>query len=61
MPTIARVDCRAFGRVRRLRLMDASFLIVTTTPERLSVEQRLPHVYAPEPRRVALVHYLSDD
>ena len=61
MPFIARAAGRAFGRIRRLRLIDASFSIVTMAPERLSVAQRLPHVDAHEPGRVALVHYLSDD
>lgn len=39
-------------------LLDASFSVVTTPPERLSLAQRLPHVDAIQPGRVALVHYL---
>ena len=41
------------------RVLDASFSIVTVPPAELRVEQRLPHVDALEPGRIALVHYLS--
>jgi Family of unknown function (DUF6445) len=40
-------------------LLDASFSIVTTPPGELGVEQRLPHVDAVQPGRIALVHYLA--
>ena len=49
-------DCR-----RSLRIIDASFSIATFPPEALTVEQRIPHVDALSPGRVALVHYLSPD
>lgn len=42
-------------------LIDASFSIVTTPPDALSVPQRLPHVDAIDADRIALVHYLSPD
>lgn len=40
-------------------LIDASFSIVTRPPDLLEPVQRLPHVDAIEPGRLALVHYLS--
>ncbi len=40
-------------------LIDASFSIVTTPREALSVSQRLPHCDAHDPSRVAFVHYLD--
>lgn len=42
-------------------LIDASFSVVTTPPADLTPPQRLPHVDALEPDRVALVHYLSPE
>ncbi|MEP9359609.1 DUF6445 family protein [Sphingomonas sp. KR3-1] len=48
-----------FGHGSGVELLDASFSIVTTPPEALAVEQRLPHVDAVQPGRIALVHYLS--
>jgi Family of unknown function (DUF6445) len=44
-----------------VELLDASFSIVTTPPDELGIEQRLPHVDAVEPGRIALVHYLAPD
>ena len=41
------------------RVLDASFSIVTTSPEALAAEQRMPHVDAFDAGRIALVHYLS--
>lgn len=46
--------------VAGVELLDASFSIVTTSPGELAVEQRLPHVDAVQPGRIALVHYLSE-
>ena len=43
------------------RVIDASFSIVTTPRDRLTVAQRLPHGDAHEPGRIALVHYLMPD
>jgi hypothetical protein len=42
-----------------VELLDASFSMVTTPPAELGVEQRLPHVDAVQPGRIALVHYLA--
>ncbi|WHU04545.1 DUF6445 family protein [Sphingomonas sp. NIBR02145] len=43
-----------------VELLDASFSMVTTPPAELGVEQRLPHIDAVQPGRIALVHYLSE-
>ncbi len=48
-----------FGYPGGVELLDASFSIVTTKPADLSVAQRLPHVDATDPRRIALVHFLQ--
>lgn len=47
-----------FG-VTGAKVLDASFSIVTTPPDALSLAQRLPHVDALEPGRIAMVHYLG--
>lgn len=43
------------------RVLDASFSIVTVAPEKLALAQRIPHVDAFEPGRIAMVHYLGLD
>ncbi|MFD1033286.1 DUF6445 family protein [Sphingomonas hankookensis] len=60
-PSLTTVLTQVFGHRGGIALLDASFSIVTTPPDRLSVEQRLPHFDAVDPARIALVHYLSDD
>lgn len=50
-----------FGHAGAIDLIDASFSIATTPPAELTIEQRLPHVDAVQPNRIALVHYLSRD
>lgn len=57
-PALATVLAQVFGSARPPRLLDASFSVVTTPPAALTLEQRLPHVDATEPGRIALVHYL---
>lgn len=59
LPFLATVIGRAFGRCRRIRVVDASFSIVSTPPERLTLKQRLPHVDAFGAERIALIHYLA--
>ncbi len=61
LPVIAKMISRTFGRCRRVHTVDASFSIVTCKPDALQVRQRLPHVDAFGPERIALVHYLSPD
>ncbi len=59
-PIIATVLREVFG-LGRADLLDASFSIVTTPPEALSMQQRLPHVDAVAAGRIALVHYLAPE
>lgn len=59
LPLIASTLAPVFGRCRRIDVIDASFSIVTALPDALTVQQRLPHVDAFGPERIALVHYLS--
>lgn len=61
LPRIARAMGRSFGRFRRLRVVDATFSIVTTPAAALGPRQRLPHVDAYDPNRIALVQYLGPD
>lgn len=57
-PALALVLREVFA-AERIDLLDASFSIVTAAPDTLVLEQRLPHVDAIVPGRIALVHYLS--
>lgn len=57
-PALTLVLREVFGAART-DLLDASFSLVTAAPVSLTLEQRLPHVDAVVPGRVALVHYLS--
>lgn len=61
LPVIARMLREVFGRYGRVQVIDASFSIVTTLPEALSVHQRLPHCDAFTADRIAFIHYLSPD
>jgi hypothetical protein len=60
-PVLAMVLREVFGHAGSIDLIDASFSIVTTPPAELTIEQRLPHIDAVQPGRIALVHYLSLD
>jgi hypothetical protein len=59
LPVIAAAAAEAFGRAGPVTIVDASFSIVSTPAEALSVAQRLPHIDAFTEDRIALVHYLS--
>jgi hypothetical protein len=61
IPFIAAAAQRAFGRSGPVTVVDASFSIVSTPTDALSVPQRLPHIDAFTGDRIALVHYLSPD
>jgi len=50
-----------FGMPDGARVLDATFSIVTLAPESLALAQRIPHVDALEPGRIAMVHYLGLD
>jgi hypothetical protein len=58
---IATIAKQVFGMSAGLSLLEARFSIVTMAPSELSIEQRLPHVDAVEPGRLALIHYLVPD
>lgn len=58
---LATVMREVFGVSGTARVLEARFSLVTTRPERLSLHQRLPHVDAIEPGRLALIHYLVPD
>jgi hypothetical protein len=58
-PALTTVLRDVFGARTSPKLIDASFSVVTTPSDALSLEQRLPHFDALQPDRVALVHYLS--
>lgn len=59
LPAIAAAVRQAFGRTGPISLIDASFSIVSTSVEALTVAQRLPHIDAFTADRIALIHYLS--
>jgi hypothetical protein len=58
-PALVAVLREVFGHAAGVELLDASFSIVTTPPADLGMAQRLPHVDAVQPGRIALVHYLA--
>lgn len=60
-PALGHVLAEVFGNPNSVELLDASFSIVTTPPDALTLAQRLPHVDAVVPGRIALVHYLSPE
>ena len=60
-PVLSEILREVFGFRRGARVLGANFAIVTTPPAALTLEQRLPHVDALDPGRMAIVHYLSPD
>ncbi|AIT07861.1 hypothetical protein MC45_17585 [Sphingomonas taxi] len=60
-PALTRALAGVFNHDGALALLDSSYALVTTPPARLTLPQRLPHVDAVDPRRIALVHYLDPD
>lgn len=60
-PALSQVLAGVFGHCAGIALLDASFSIVTTPSDALSVQQRLPHFDAVEAARIALVHYLGGE
>ena len=49
---------QVFGISDKVAVLDATYALVTAAPDALTREQRLPHVDALEPGRIALIHYL---
>lgn len=60
-PALIPVLREVFRHAAGVELLDASFSIVTTSPAELAMAQRLPHVDAVQPGRIALVHYLAPE
>ncbi len=60
-PALAQTIVGVFGHRGKIALIDASYAIVTTPPDQLTLPQRLPHMDAVDLDRIALVHYLSPD
>lgn len=60
-PALLPVLAQVFGSRSGVDLLDASFSMVTADPASLVTEQRLPHVDAVQPGRLALVHYFALD
>ncbi|MFY0638989.1 DUF6445 family protein [Maricaulis maris] len=48
-----------FGYTRDAKLIECSFSLVTTAPDKLSSAQRIPHHDSTDPSLIALLHYLS--
>lgn len=60
-PALAAVLSGVFYHNAATALIDASYAMVTTPADRLTLAQQLPHVDAVDPGRIALVHYLSPE
>lgn len=58
---LATVMCDVFGFSSGADVLRTSYAMVTTPPHLLSLEQRLPHVDALDPGRMAILHYLALD
>ncbi|MEK7266567.1 MAG: DUF6445 family protein [Pseudomonadota bacterium] len=58
---IASAMVDVFGMTKGADVVRASYSIVTTPRDQLTIEQRLPHVDSLEPGRMAIVHYLSQN
>ncbi|AQR63117.1 hypothetical protein BZG35_16765 [Brevundimonas sp. LM2] len=58
-PILAPVLKEVFGGTGSVRVLDMVYGIVSTSPTDLTLVQRLPHVDAMSPDRIALVHYLT--
>ncbi|WP_295692080.1 DUF6445 family protein [uncultured Maricaulis sp.] len=50
---------RVFGYTRDAKLIECSFSLVTTAPDKLYSAQRIPHHDSTDPNLIALLHYLS--
>jgi Family of unknown function (DUF6445) len=55
---LATVFDEVFGVTRNIAVLDVAYSLVSAPPALLALEQRMPHVDALEPGRLALVHYL---
>jgi Family of unknown function (DUF6445) len=55
---LGKVFREVFGIAHKVSVLEVGYALVATAPGALTLEQRLPHVDALEPGRLALVHYL---
>ena len=60
-PALTAVLSGVFYHNAGFATIDASYAMVTIPADRLTLAQRLPHVDAVDPGRIALVHYLSPE
>ncbi len=56
---LSNVFREVFGSNEAASVIDLCWSMVTMAPDALSIEQRLPHIDALEPGRLALVHFLG--
>jgi hypothetical protein len=61
LPLITQAIRQIFGRYGEVKVIDASFSMVTTPADALTLPQRLPHCDAFNPGRIALIHYLMPE
>ncbi len=57
-PILSPIFKEVFAVSGKVSVLEATYAIVNTPPEALTLEQRLPHVDALAPGRLALIHYL---
>lgn len=58
---LAPIFKQVFAVSDKVSVLDATYALVTAEPAALTIEQRLPHVDALAPGRLALIHYLVPD
>lgn len=58
-PILSTILHKVFGFSTGVSILGATYSIVSTEPHVLSVEQRMPHVDAIDPGRMAMMHYLG--
>ena len=51
---------KTFGISREMEIVDSTFSLVVTPPEKLVPFQRVPHFDSADPNRIAVLHYLSN-
>ncbi|MHA7901216.1 MAG: DUF6445 family protein [Henriciella sp.] len=61
MSTLRAVLTEIFGLGQGANMVECAFSIVTTPPSDLKPIQRLPHFDTTDPKRLALLHYLSEE
>lgn len=59
LKSVAPLVGEVFG-VQGFGCREASFSMVTAAPQSLAPQQRMPHFDSPDPKVIAMLHYLSD-